>query len=56
MVGNYVADEAPQLHDGFGGSSQLDIEKIEFVANSKLYSILVSGNLNHLSRLILKRA
>lgn len=36
-VGEYVADEAPRLHMGFGGSSQLDIEQARFVTYSQPY-------------------
>lgn len=31
VVGNYVADQGPKLHTGFGGSSELDVEQAKFV-------------------------
>ncbi|AEO53772.1 hypothetical protein MYCTH_2295558 [Thermothelomyces thermophilus ATCC 42464] len=31
VVGNFVADEAPRLHAGFGGSSELDAERARFI-------------------------
>ncbi len=37
VVGKYVADEAPRLHGGFGGSSQLDMEQVKFVTDSQPY-------------------
>ncbi|KAI0118734.1 hypothetical protein GGR51DRAFT_554424 [Nemania sp. FL0031] len=40
VVGKYVADEAPRLHGGFGGSSQLDVEQVKFVVNSQPYQQL----------------
>ncbi|KAJ2978700.1 hypothetical protein NUW58_g7413 [Xylaria curta] len=40
VVGKYVADEAPRLHDGFGGPSRLDIEQVKFVADSQPYNRL----------------
>ncbi|KAI3340822.1 hypothetical protein F4824DRAFT_517265 [Ustulina deusta] len=40
VVGKYVADEAPRLHGGFGGSSQLDMEQVKFVTDSQPYQRL----------------
>jgi hypothetical protein len=31
VVGNYVRDQGPKLHQGFGGSSELDVEHVKFV-------------------------
>ncbi|KAI1169850.1 hypothetical protein F4777DRAFT_595865 [Nemania sp. FL0916] len=43
VVGKYVAEEAPRLHAGFGGSSQLDIEQVKFVTDSQPYQRLESA-------------
>ncbi|KAI1737130.1 hypothetical protein F4680DRAFT_429473 [Xylaria scruposa] len=40
IVGKYVANEAPRMHGGFGGSSQLDIEQVKFVTDSQPYQRL----------------
>ncbi|KAI0556214.1 hypothetical protein F4679DRAFT_578334 [Xylaria curta] len=40
VVGKYVADEAPRLHGGFGGPSQLDIEQVKFVTDPQPYQRL----------------
>ncbi|KAK4154461.1 hypothetical protein C8A00DRAFT_14394 [Chaetomidium leptoderma] len=37
VVGGYVADQAPEIHTGFGGSSQLDVEQVKFVLNLQPY-------------------
>ncbi|KAL4739364.1 hypothetical protein BDV11DRAFT_215287 [Aspergillus similis] len=31
VVGNYVVNEAPRLHTGFGGSSELNVEQAKFI-------------------------
>jgi len=36
IVGTYVADEAPKLHPGFGGTSRFDlVEQAEFVLDAQ---------------------
>lgn len=37
LVGNYVVDEASQLHTGFGGSSKLDMEQVKFLPDLQPY-------------------
>ncbi|KAI1116628.1 hypothetical protein F5Y14DRAFT_439759 [Nemania sp. NC0429] len=52
IVGQYVSDKAPRLHSGFGGSSHLDIERVEFVTDPQPYQSLERALRNCLTKIL----